>query len=50
MMVTVYGGPMYYLRDGLKDRRDESFGKVLAVLFAILCVGASFWWRKYVSG
>ena len=39
---TVYGGPMYYLSKGLKERGMAGFGKVLAVLFAILCVGASF--------
>ncbi len=39
---TVYGGPMYYLKKGLKERGMGGFGKVLAVLFAILCVGASF--------
>lgn len=39
---TVYGGPMYYLSKGLKDRGFAGIGKVLAVLFAILCVGASF--------
>ena len=39
---TVYGGPMYYLSKGLKERGMAGFGKVLAVLFAILCIGASF--------
>ena len=39
---TVYGGPMYYLSKGLKERGMAGFGKVLAILFAILCVGASF--------
>lgn len=39
---TVYGGPMYYLSKGLKDVGMAGFGKVLAALFAILCVGASF--------
>lgn len=39
---TVYGGPMYYLSRGLKEMGFAGFGKVLAVLFAILCVGASF--------
>jgi alanine or glycine:cation symporter, AGCS family len=38
---VVYGGPMYYLSKGLKERGMAGFGKVLAVLFAILCVGAS---------
>ncbi|PCJ92655.1 MAG: alanine glycine permease [Flavobacteriaceae bacterium] len=39
---TVYGGPMYYLSKGLKERNLKSLGKVLAVVFAVLCVGASF--------
>lgn len=39
---TVYGGPMYYLSKGLKEMGIGGLGKVLAVLFAILCVGASF--------
>ncbi|MCL4151969.1 UNVERIFIED_CONTAM: hypothetical protein GTU68_014157 [Idotea baltica] len=39
---TVYGGPMYYLSKGLKERGFSGIGKVLAVIFAILCVGASF--------
>ena len=39
---TVYGGPMYYLRKGLKDCGFEKFGKVLAILFAVMCIGGSF--------
>ncbi|MBT8272487.1 MAG: alanine:cation symporter family protein [Bacteroidia bacterium] len=39
---TVYGGPMYYLSKGLKERGVGGIGKFLAVLFAVLCVGASF--------
>ncbi len=39
---TVYGGPMYYLSKGLKERGFTGIGKVLAVVFAVLCVGASF--------
>ncbi|WP_191859282.1 alanine/glycine:cation symporter family protein [Hanstruepera ponticola] len=39
---TIYGGPMYYLSKGLKATGKAGLGKVLAVLFAILCVGASF--------
>ncbi len=39
---TVYGGPMYYLSKGLKERGFSGLGKVLAILFAVLCVGASF--------
>ena len=39
---TVYGGPMYYLTKGLKERGFGGLGKVLAVIFAILCIGGSF--------
>lgn len=39
---VVYGGPMYYLSRGLKEKGMVGLGKVLAVVFAILCVGASF--------
>ncbi len=39
---TVYGGPMYYLSRGLKERGLIRLGKVLGAIFAILCVGASF--------
>ncbi len=39
---TVYGGPMYYLSKGLSLRGYTGLGKVLGVLFAILCVGGSF--------
>jgi len=39
---TVYGGPMYYLSKGLKERGYTGLGKALAALFAILCIGASF--------
>ncbi len=38
----VSGGPMYYLSEGLAKRNMKGLGKVLAVLFAILCVGGSF--------
>ena len=33
---------MYYLSKGLKERGFTNFGKFLGVLFAVLCVGASF--------
>ncbi len=39
---TVYGGPMYYLKRGFAEINAGTLGKILAVLFAILCVGASF--------
>ncbi len=37
------GGAMYYLEDGLKDRKHLGrFARPLAVLFAIFCICASF--------
>jgi AGCS family alanine or glycine:cation symporter len=39
---VVYGGPMYYLSKGLKENGYATIGKILAVIFAVLCVGASF--------
>jgi AGCS family alanine or glycine:cation symporter len=39
---TVSGGPMYYLTKGLKERGFPRLGKLLAVLFAIFCIGGSF--------
>ena len=39
---TVYGGPMYYLTKGLKERGFARLGRFLAVVFALLCIGASF--------
>ncbi len=38
----VYGGPMYYLSKGLGEKNMAGFGKILAVLFAIMCIGGSF--------
>ena len=38
---TVYGGPMYYLSKGLKERGFALFGQITAVLFAIFCIGGS---------
>lgn len=39
---TVHGGPMYYLSKGLKEKGMGGLGKVLAIFFAIMCVGGSF--------
>lgn len=39
---VVYGGPMYYLSKGLKEKGYTGLGKALAIFFAILCVGGSF--------
>lgn len=36
---TIFGGPMYYLNKGLKNKR---LGKVLAGAFAVMCIGGSF--------
>lgn len=38
----VYGGPMYYLSRGCKEIGLGKLGKVLSVIFAVFCVGASF--------
>ena len=38
----VFGGPMYYLKKGLRDKKMAGLGQVLAVLFAIMCIGGSF--------
>ena len=39
---TVYGGPMYYLSKGLKEKGFAGIGKVLAVVFAVFVIGGSF--------
>ena len=39
---NVYGGPMYYLSKGLQEKGWQTFGKILAAIFALLCIGASF--------
>ncbi|RKD13771.1 alanine glycine permease [Pelobium manganitolerans] len=39
---TVHGGPMYYLSKGFKELKMGGLGKVFALVFAVLCVGASF--------
>lgn len=38
----IYGGPMYYLTKGLKEKGLGGLGKVLAIFFAIMVVGGSF--------
>ncbi|MFT5969704.1 MAG: AGCS family alanine or glycine:cation symporter [Flavobacteriales bacterium] len=38
----VSGGPMYYLSIGLEKMGKGGLGRVLAVVFAILCIGGSF--------
>lgn len=37
----ISGGPMYYLTEGLKKKNMGALGKVLAVIFSILCIGGS---------
>jgi AGCS family alanine or glycine:cation symporter len=39
---VVSGGPMQYLSKGLAEINYPMLGKVLAVFFAILCIGGSF--------
>ena len=39
---TVYGGPMYYLSKGLQEKGLGVLGKILAVIFAVMCIGGSF--------
>lgn len=39
---VVYGGPMYYLSEGLRLKGMGGLGKVLAVFFAVMCIGGSF--------
>jgi AGCS family alanine or glycine:cation symporter len=38
----VIGGPMLYLRDGLAEKGWPVPGRVLSVVFAVMCIGASF--------
>jgi len=38
----VLGGPMSYLDAGLSELGMKKLGKVLAILFAVLCIGGSF--------
>ncbi len=39
---VVFGGPMYYLSKGLKEKGYTKMGKILAISFAIMVVGGSF--------
>jgi len=38
----VSGGPMHYLRAGLDEIGLGRFGRLLAVVFAVMCIGGSF--------
>ncbi|MFK7756882.1 MAG: alanine/glycine:cation symporter family protein [Flavobacteriales bacterium] len=39
---SISGGPMHYLSRGLSAQGKTGLGKVLAILFAIACIGGSF--------
>lgn len=39
---VVHGGPMYYLSRGFAELKLGPVGKVLAIVFAVFCVGGSF--------
>jgi len=39
---TVSGGPMYYLSRGLAERGLGGLGKVLAMFYAVMCIGGAF--------
>lgn len=39
---VVHGGPMHYLSKGLANKGMGPLGKVLAVMFAVCCIGGSF--------
>jgi AGCS family alanine or glycine:cation symporter len=38
----VTGGPMVYLRKGLEELGHATLGRVLSVIFSVMCIGASF--------
>lgn len=39
---SVHGGPMRYLRKGFKEKGMGGLGHILAIVFALMCVGGSF--------
>lgn len=39
---TIFGGPMYYLKNGLKELGLKKLGKTLSIVFAFMCIGGSF--------
>src|SRR5690606_5600509 len=39
---SVSGGPMHYLQDGLAELGFGRIGRFCAVMFAVMCIGASF--------
>ena len=38
----IYGGPMYYMQEGLSRKGMAEFGRTLAVIYAFLTIGGSF--------
>jgi AGCS family alanine or glycine:cation symporter len=38
---NTYGGPMYYLSQGFAEKGLGGIGKILAIFFAIMCIGGS---------
>ena len=38
----VHGGAMYYLKQGFEDKGFPALGKILAVFFALMCIGGAF--------
>ena len=38
----ILGGPMRYLQQGLREEGWPRLGRVLAILFAVMCIGGSF--------
>ena len=38
----IYGGPMYYMQEGLAKKGMGEFGRTLAVIYAFLTIGGSF--------
>jgi len=39
---TIFGGPMYYLSKGLQEKGFQKLGKILAIIFSVMCIGGSF--------
>lgn len=39
---TISGGPMYYLKKGFAELKLGPLGGILAIIFAVFCIGSSF--------
>ena len=39
---SISGGPMYYLKKGLKEKGHKTFGVILSSIFAVTCILGSF--------